>query len=532
MKFDLGLVIVLATVAAQQPTCGKVTYRKEVSDMTAQEWKVFVDTIRTANNRGIWIAAANTHSSMNPQIHWNCNFYFWHRRFLLDIEKKLQAINPAFFFPWWDSPTTVNSVSRAALWNHIGTFGTPVRNNPFGASILRTDDNSNQPLIRDIPSLEYLNGQLPAQTLYDSYTQQSLRRGGFSYWSQRSEATHGVLHYTVGGDNGQMSYMHSPADPLFYIHHATLDYLWVKAQDTWNAARLGPAAQYGGLQSDGRSRCTFNSRIPGYNNILQDVLSTKSICVEYLRRGQRPPALMKREEYTTNSSTPISSATSTSTVNATTNIADYTTTKASTGVTTATSVSLTTSTISSVSSATTQSANTTLYATSVVPTTTGSPYLIPTNIEILIPTDVPRYQYPTDYVPMKSCPPPMPEKWLKMLAVNSNYDVVKQQVDEIYSDCNTLVTKLSNGYEVPPMVDWDCEKRPVISFTEDECIKYSGKDGVAVPYTPYGPYADGNSTVYTPEKSKPLDNNYQIASAAIYEKISLFGAAIAALLAL
>ncbi|KAJ2995444.1 hypothetical protein HDV02_000778 [Globomyces sp. JEL0801] len=581
MKFQGIIAFVLSACVVAQ-TCERITYRKEVSDVTPDEWKIYLDTIKEAKRRGIWIEAANLHNRLNPQIHWNCVFFFWHRAFLSDMEKKLQAINPNFFFPYWDSPTVTNQVDRSPIWSQIGTVGNPVAGNPFGNDILATDNGANQRLVRDIPSVSSLNGKLPNQQLYDQYTSDSLRNGGFAYWAERMEVTHGTLHIEVGGDRGQMSNMYSPADPMFYFHHAHLDYLWVKAQDTWNAANMGAGAQFGGLLADRRSVCTFDARIPNYPQLtLNNVLNTKNICVEYLRRGQPKPTTPVTTVRTTTTSAartttsnvattttrasttsavasttvaPTTAATTTNgavvsstttnagvstTNNVSTSSQNSSTTKGETssGVVTSTTKGETTSgvvtskpvsttkdnaaTTSSVSNSPSASSTSEPTAatsnTNVVIITTGLQSPTSTNVPV-IPTDVPRYEYPVDFKPITYCPPRLPEYWIKMLAVNDNFDVVKARTDLIFKECDDLVIRVKEGYVVPPMVDYSFDQRPPIEFTPEECARDSGSNGVAVRPELYTDSYITNSTA-----KKPTDGTYEVASGVTSTTFSVIG---------
>ncbi len=75
-----------------------------------------------------------------------------------------------------------------------------------------------------------LNRQLISRETYNEKYQRSLLEGGFERWSEEVEILHGTLHTLVGENNGQMSSMYSPLDPIFYLHHGHIDYLCMNAQ--------------------------------------------------------------------------------------------------------------------------------------------------------------------------------------------------------------------------------------------------------------------------------------------------------------
>jgi tyrosinase len=205
-------------VAAVFSQCRKVTTRYEVHDMTDADVKVYKDTIRKAlttadpdvPNMSIWEAAANLHNTAAADIHNSAAFLFWHRLFVSTVEKKLQAINPDFYFPYWDS-------SRE--WNRYQN-----------SRALKITDMSDTILaLNRAPS----NSRLPAPETLAYHFQTSISSGqGFDYYYRALEVIHGNLHVAVGG---QMATMDSPRDPLFYMHHGNIDYEWSKCQAAWGS---------------------------------------------------------------------------------------------------------------------------------------------------------------------------------------------------------------------------------------------------------------------------------------------------------
>ena len=60
------------------------------------------------------------------------------------------------------------------------------------------------------------------------------RRDRFGPFQSRLESTHGAVHVAVGGE---MATERSPADPLFWLHHATIDRIWARWQEKHPAQR-------------------------------------------------------------------------------------------------------------------------------------------------------------------------------------------------------------------------------------------------------------------------------------------------------
>ena len=284
------LLGILLLGLSMSQNCPKVTKRKEANDVTESEWKMIVDTIKLAQKTAekgdpdgysIWEAGADTHlDASNPdskkRVHNSCMFFGWHRVFLVEMEKKLQALNKDFFFPYWDSPKQWGNADNAPVWKYLGGKGSPVTNDIFGGARFKLK-GFEKPLGR---TSGILNENLVASETYDDLLAKNIKAkasAGYGGWSQEVELQHGTVHVTIGGDNGQMSAMASPLDPLFYLHHAHLDYLWLQAQVQWTEMKFD---QYGGIKPDG-SKCTKTDIVPGYNITLEQAVELKNLCVEY-----------------------------------------------------------------------------------------------------------------------------------------------------------------------------------------------------------------------------------------------------------
>jgi tyrosinase len=120
------------------------------------------------------------------------NFLAWHRQYLFRLEQRLQMADSSVSIPYWDwmvDREIPGSLSRPALLRDWG--------------ITRRWDA----------------GKLPMQADIDAVNAQ----GVFESFQPRLEYVHGFVHNAVGGT---MSGSSSPADPLFWLHHANIDRLW------------------------------------------------------------------------------------------------------------------------------------------------------------------------------------------------------------------------------------------------------------------------------------------------------------------
>lgn len=135
--------------------------------------------------------------------------------FTYTVEKKLQKLNPNFYFPYWDS--------RAEYKNGQWQNSMAISMTDLSDTIIKNNRNL-QP--KDLVS----------SSQWSSILQKSINnQQGFLFWAPapQAELLHAAVHVWVGGTNGvvgDMSMMTSPRDPIFYIHHSHVDYLWSMAQ--------------------------------------------------------------------------------------------------------------------------------------------------------------------------------------------------------------------------------------------------------------------------------------------------------------
>jgi ASC-1-like (ASCH) protein len=93
-----------------------------------------------------------------------------------------------------------------------------------------------------------------------------------SFRSRLETVLHPTPHVNIGGD---MSTMHSPNDPLFWSHHAYIDYIWVQYQRKRGNGFSGPNHN-GGSASKGDDL----QYVPSPYKV-QDVLMHSSLCYDY-----------------------------------------------------------------------------------------------------------------------------------------------------------------------------------------------------------------------------------------------------------
>jgi len=192
--------------------------RKNQKDLSPAEWSNFISAIQTVATPGVatpsyqdfvdvHIRAMNmddpegqswgVHTMENSD---GRNFLAWHREYLSKLETQLQLHNPLVTIPYWNwvedraIPPALSNPEDLAAW---GVTRGPNFN---------PDDLPNMPDVQIVQNMST-----------------------FPAFEKTLERIHGWVHNAVGGT---MATSASPADPLFWLHHAFIDKLW----EDWKAS--------------------------------------------------------------------------------------------------------------------------------------------------------------------------------------------------------------------------------------------------------------------------------------------------------
>ena len=159
-----------------------------------------------ANDPNSWTYWANAHLNRCP--HGVAYFEAWHRGYLYYFERQLRSVSgdPNLVLPYWDYYTY--STIPAEFTNSSST-------NPLYADRLNVN-------VRQALTLAPFS---PTITNFPRYTSNAFEPAF-------ENAPHNPVHDIIGK---VMSTMQSPLDPIFWLHHANVDRLWV----AWVAAGGG-----------------------------------------------------------------------------------------------------------------------------------------------------------------------------------------------------------------------------------------------------------------------------------------------------
>ncbi|MBT2487419.1 tyrosinase family protein [Streptomyces sp. ISL-96] len=234
--------------------------RKNQRDLTRTEKKRLVSALLELKRSGRYDEFVTLHGRYyvtddepGPRAsHMTPSFFPWHRRYLLEFERALRAVDPGVSVPYWD--WTKDNTPAASLWaeDFLGGNGRAgdqkVMTGPFahatgnwnirarvgdGTYLTRNFGRPSAPV--SLPTRQDVAKAL-RDPLYDAAPWDSTVTRGFRNkiegWGRGGTATtfnHNRVHRWVGG---VMLGATSPNDPVFWLHHAFMDLLW----DRWQRA--------------------------------------------------------------------------------------------------------------------------------------------------------------------------------------------------------------------------------------------------------------------------------------------------------
>lgn len=217
-----------------------VRVRKNANSLTTAERDRFVAAFAQLNNQGMGRFAdfRNMHvDASRPEAHNAPGFLPWHRAYLLDLERELQAIDPSVALPYWrfDQPAP-NLFTRDFLGvsDQVGT----VQFSPTNP--LRFWVTDGVPGINRRPF--FSTAQAPPGLLTEA---QTLALGTqYSAFRTLEGNPHGSAHTSFGGSISAIGT--AAKDPLFFLLHCNVDRLWAKWQRQNGRFDPAVAASYQG----------------------------------------------------------------------------------------------------------------------------------------------------------------------------------------------------------------------------------------------------------------------------------------------
>lgn len=187
--------------------------RKNEASATAAERKRYREGIEALIADGSYGELVAIHIDMSHRQHTmsgpvgSQRFLSWHRAYLLRLEERLRQRDPAAFIPYWDW------TQNRGIPDWMTDF-TPTVRLPDGTDLEVTRNPGGDAEINTLPEKSAID-QLMEHSTYLDFT--------LALEGARPFGAHNQVHVWIGG---VMNTMASPADPIFFLHHAQVDRLW------------------------------------------------------------------------------------------------------------------------------------------------------------------------------------------------------------------------------------------------------------------------------------------------------------------
>ncbi|WP_158880380.1 tyrosinase MelC2 [Amycolatopsis anabasis] len=236
--------------------------RKNQANLTAAEKQNFVQAMLAMKRNGRYDPFVTTHlrfvtsdaDNASRVGHRAPSFLPWHRQFLLEFERELQAIDPSVSLPYWDWTADRTTTSSLFAADFLGGDGRSqdlrVLTGPFAGEDRwpLTARTSSQPFLKrrfggrsgeQLPTRAQVDRALAIE-VYDQTPWNSASAGGFRNTLEGwvGPGLHNQVHRWIGGDMGGGA---SPNDPVFWLHHCFIDKLWADWQARHPASGYAPA---------------------------------------------------------------------------------------------------------------------------------------------------------------------------------------------------------------------------------------------------------------------------------------------------
>jgi tyrosinase len=201
-----------------------VRIRKNANTLTAGERNRLVSAFAQLNNQGLGRFAdfRNMHTNVSsPQAHGAPGFLPWHRAYLLDLERELQAIDSSVALPYWRFDQAAPSIFTRDFFGASDPLGTVQFSATNPLQFWTTDG------VQGINRRPFFNTVVaPGGFLNEA---QTLALGTqYSAFRSMEGNPHGLAHTSFGGSISSIPT--AAKDPLFFLLHCNVDRLWAKWQ--------------------------------------------------------------------------------------------------------------------------------------------------------------------------------------------------------------------------------------------------------------------------------------------------------------
>jgi len=211
-----------ATVIGQMPVMVRI--RKNANTLTPAERDRFLSAFAQLNDQGHgrFVDFRNMHTNAgSPQAHGAPGFLPWHRAYLLDLERELQAIEPSVALPYWRFDQPAPNLFRRDFIGVSDEFGTVTFSPSNPLQFWVTDGVpgiTRRPFFNAVTNSANVISEAQTLSLGNRYTN----------FQDIGGNPHGFAHTSFGGSISSIPT--AARDPLFFLLHANVDRLWAKWQ--------------------------------------------------------------------------------------------------------------------------------------------------------------------------------------------------------------------------------------------------------------------------------------------------------------
>jgi tyrosinase len=201
-----------------------VRIRKNANTLTAAERDRFVSAFAQLNNQGLGRFAdfRSMHTNVSsPQAHGAPGFLPWHRAYLLDLERELQAIDPSVALPYWRFDQPAPNIFNRDFFGVSDSLGTVQFSATNPLQFWKTDGVqgiNRRPFFATSVAPPGLRTETQTLALGTQYAAFRTMEGN----------PHGTAHTSFGGSISSIGT--AAKDPLFFLLHCNVDRLWAKWQ--------------------------------------------------------------------------------------------------------------------------------------------------------------------------------------------------------------------------------------------------------------------------------------------------------------
>ncbi|KAL4234820.1 hypothetical protein ACF0H5_006461 [Mactra antiquata] len=222
--------------------------RKEYRMLTDEERDRFHKAVRalkqdTTLEPNVYTAIAELHAGdIIPMAHFGASFPGWHRIFLLIIETALRLKDPAVSIPYWASnlDAEMEDPTKSIIWSDrfLGNGDGFVTTGPFADFKIYSMDSF---LTRNIGSSgSLMTNEGIHNILSRNHTAQIVSPDAPHKYNL--ELQHNTVHVWIGGNMEDLST--SAEDPIFFLHHSFVDYLWEDFRTRQKVMGIDPETDY------------------------------------------------------------------------------------------------------------------------------------------------------------------------------------------------------------------------------------------------------------------------------------------------